>query len=619
MRYRFLLLLLLCGLSELAAQGSFRVARNLQAPRAHVFEPLKHEEPRLEQLQQEMPKPGGLMPGLTAYQNARREAMGRSRSNNKAEPTPQEQLLPNMERGFEGLSGSGTPNDNHVAVNNEGVVMSVLNTNIRVFNDTGKLLKTWGLASFARNPNLNPEGTLPMLDRPFDPRVLFDQEANRWIVVFMNGTLHSNSATIVGFSTSSDPLQPWNVYRLSGNPLNDTTWSDYPIVALGSGDLFITLNQLKNNKGWQDGFVQSIIWQVNKSDGFEGRSLQKNLWHSLKFQGKSIWSICPAQGGLKLYPDMYFLSVRPADTLNDSLFIHKISGTQASGNAAYSLKVIRADKTYGYPPSALQPQGYKLACNDARVLHAVQTGKVIHYAQNSIHPQSLQPCIYHGALYDLDGTPEAKAQYITTDSLDFAYPAIAAAGTAEDDPSVLITFQHSAAQTFPGTSVVYCNRYREYSNILRIKQGRSIINYSFLPKDQQRWGDYEGIQKKYNEPNTWYLVGSYGNGGMNAWISRLSLNDPLRQTIEIKEFRVFPNPADDAVKIELSINASGVYRAVLVNMKGQEQILDTRFVLDAGTHLVKLNTANISSGVYYLRIYEEGSGQTTGTYKLWVR
>jgi hypothetical protein len=457
------------------------------------------------------------------------------------------------------------------------------------------------------------------LDRPFDPRVLFDQEANRWIVVFMNGTLHSNSATIVGFSTSSDPLQPWNVYRLSGNPLNDTTWSDYPIVALGSGDLFITLNQLKNNKGWQDGFVQSIIWQVNKSDGFEGKSLQKNLWHSLKFQGKSIWSICPAQGGLKLYSDMYFLSVRPADTLNDTLFIHKISGTQASGNAAYSLKVIRADKTYGYPPSALQPQGYKLACNDARVLHAVQTGKVIHYAQNSIHPQSMQPCIYHGALYDLEGTPEAKAQYITTDSLDFAYPAIAAAGTAEDDPSVLITFQHSAAQTFPGTSVVYCNRYREYSNILRIKQGRSIINYSFLPKDQQRWGDYEGIQKKYNEPNTWYLVGSYGNGGMNAWISRLSLNDPLRQTIEIKEFRLFPNPADDAVNIELSINTSGVYRAVLVNMKGQEQTLDTRFALDAGTHLLKLNTAEISSGVYYLRIYEEVSGQTIGTYKLWVR
>ncbi|MEN9510773.1 MAG: hypothetical protein RLZZ370_592 [Bacteroidota bacterium] len=619
MMYRFLLLLLLCGLSELAAQGSFQVERNLQTARAHVFEPLKHQEPLLEQSAQEMPKPGGLMPGLTAYQNARRESLIRSRSNNKAEPTPQELLLPAMEKGFEALSGSGTPNDNHVAVNNEGVVMSVLNTNIRVFNDTGKLLKTWGLASFARNPNFNPEGALPMLDRPFDPRVLFDQESNRWIVVFMNGTLHSNSATIVGFSTSSDPLQPWNVYRLSGNPLNDTTWSDYPIVALGTGDLFITLNQLKNNKGWQDGFVQSIIWQVNKSDGFQGKSLQKNLWHSLKFQGKSIWSICPAQGGVKLYPDMYFLSVRPADTLNDTLFIHKITGTQASGNASYALKVIRADKTYGYPPSALQPQGYKLACNDARVLHAVQTGKVVHYAQNSIHPQSLQPCIYHGALYDLEGTPEAKAQYITTDSLDFAYPAIAAAGNAEDDPSVLITFQHSAAQTFPGTSVVYCNRYREYSNILRIKQGRSIINYSFLPKDQQRWGDYEGIQKKYNESNTWYLVGSYGNGGMNAWISRLSLKDPLRQALEIDAFRVFPNPVDDAVKIELSINASGIYRAVLVNMKGQEQILDSRFVLDAGTHLLKLNTAEIASGVYYLKVYEEGSGQTTGTFKLWVR
>jgi len=619
MNKRYLFFLFLCGVARVSAQVSIQVQRNLQTPLSHVFEPMKHTEPILEQVEQEMPKPGGLMPGLTAYQNARREAQNRQRSNNSVAPTPQEQLLPEIKKGFEGLSGSGTPNDNHVAVNNEGVVMSVLNTNIRVFNDTGKLLKTWGLASFARTPNLNPEGTLPMLDRPFDPRVLFDQVANRWIVVFMNGTLHSNSATIVGFSTSSDPLQPWNVYRLSGNPLNDTTWSDYPIVALGSGDLFVTLNQLKNNKGWQDGFVQSIIWQVNKSDGFEGKTLNKNLWHSLKFKGKSIWSICPAQGGIKLYPDMYLLSVRPADTLNDTLFIHRISGTQASGNAAYSLNVIRADKTYGYPPSALQPQGYKLACNDARVLHAIQTGKVLHYAQNSIHPQTLQPCIYHGILYDLTGTPEVRAEYITTDSLDFAYPAIAAAGQAEDDPSVLITFQHSSAQTFPGTSVIYCNRYREYSNILRIRQGKSIINYSFLPKDQQRWGDYEGIQKKYNENNTWYLVGSYGNGGMNAWISRLSLADPLRTALEIKEFRVFPNPVDELSKLELSIVESGVYRAALVNMKGQEQTLEDRYSLEAGTHLLKLNTSGLSSGVYHLRVYEESSGKNIGTYKIFVR
>ncbi len=619
MRCGSLLMLLSTWSLNLGAQGSHRVERGMQTPLSHVFMPLSHEEPVLDLAETEMPKPGGLMPGLTAYQNARREAYNRQRSNNRVAPTPQEQLLPSIQKGFEGLSGSGTPNDNHVAVNNEGMVMSVLNTNIRVFNDTGKLLKTWGLASFARNPNLNPEGTLPMLDRPFDPRVLFDQEANRWMVVFMNGTLHSNSATIVGFSTSSDPLQPWNVYRLSGNPLNDTTWSDYPIVALGSGDLFITLNQLKNNKGWQDGFVQSIIWQVNKSDGFEGKTLNKNLWHGLKYRGKSIWSICPAQGGIKLYPDMHLLSVRPADTLNDTLFIHKISGTQASGTAAYSLQVVRADKTYGYPPSALQPQGYKLACNDARVLHAIQTGKQIHYAQNTIHPESMKPCIYHGILYRLSGPAEARASYITSDSLDFGYPAIAAAGTAEDDPSVLITFQHSSAQTYPGTSAVYCNRYREYSDILRIKQGKSLINYSFLPKDQQRWGDYEGIQKKYNEANTWYLVGSYGNGGMNAWISRLSLADPLRSALQISEIRAFPNPADDAVKLELSLQQSGVYRAALVNMNGQVLDLEERFALDAGTHLLQLNTSGFSSGVYILRIFEEAGGRVIGTFKIVVR
>lgn len=587
------------------AQSSFKVQRNLAVPLYKVFEPEKEKDEWLEIQSAEMPKPGGQNPGLTAYQDARRAAAN-LRSNNRAYTTPPAVITPELQRAWEGLSGSGTPNDNHIAVANDGKVISVLNVNIRHFNDTGRLLKTWGLAAFARNPNVNPEGPIPNLERTYDPRVIYDQEADRWIVVFMNGVLDRESFTIVGFSTSSDPLKPWNVYRLPGNPFRDTTWSDYPIVALGKDDLFITLNQLKNGKGWKDGFTQSIIWQVNKASGYAGDSLRKNLWHDLKFNNKSIWSICPAQGGLNLLPHMHLLSVRPADTLNDTLFVHKIEGT--GNNASYSLRVLKADKAYGYPPSALQPvAGFKLATNDARVLTAVEWAGQVHYGQNSIHPISLRPCIYHGILYGIAGEKlQVRSEFITSDSLDFAYPAIAAAGNDPLDPSVVITMVHSSERTFPGTSLIYANRYREYSPVVRMKEGRNIINYSFIPPGEQRWGDYEGIQKKYNEPNAYYAVGSYGNLAMNAYVARFTLSDGLiRQSQPLQTLRVFPNPADDHARLELKLDQESTCKVEMVNMLGQRQGEVETYKLSPGTHLLSVRTYRFAAGTYVLRVYNE--------------
>ena len=186
---------------------------------------------------------------------------------------------------FNANSPNGTPNDNSVAISDSGYIVSVVNTNLVIYNDTGKQLLFRNLGSFASSLTLS--GSIS------DPRVIFDPIHRKFIIAFFSGNNSSNSTIVLAFSQSANPLSPWNFYALKGNPNNDTTWSDYPIISVTKDDFFITFNQLKDNEGWKTGFRYAAIWQVDKQKGFNGDSIKYNYWDKIKYNNKSIWSICP--------------------------------------------------------------------------------------------------------------------------------------------------------------------------------------------------------------------------------------------------------------------------------------------------------------------------------------
>ena len=94
--------------------------------------------------------------------------------------------------------------------------------------------------------------------------ILYDPEENKFVLLFLSGRGPNDSKTVIGFSTTSNPADPWNVYEIDGNPLNNNTWTDYPQVALTKNELFYTVNLLKSGQGWIEGFDRTIIWQINK-------------------------------------------------------------------------------------------------------------------------------------------------------------------------------------------------------------------------------------------------------------------------------------------------------------------------------------------------------------------
>ncbi len=621
----FTFLLCLIGISNAQNKVDVTITRDHKSPLWHKFDPSTLPDvwvSKMENSAEEMPLPSGIDNQLRAKIDKQRENYIKHNVNNRrilsGQATPLSQINPSVIKNTDGTSGSGTPNDNHIAVANDGKFISVMNTLIRVHNDTGKPIKSWSLESFV-NSKINANNKVdqfPLLNRTYDPRVMYDPYTDRFILFFMHGTTDVTSFIVVGFSTAGDPTKPWNVYKIPGNPINDTVWSDYPIVSQTKEDIYFTVNLLGNGTSWEEGFREAVIWQLRKEDGYNGDTLHKNCFSGIRFNGQSVRSICPMQNGP--WPDgidNYFVSVRPIDAKNDSVFVHRVTNTQKSGKAEFELKLLKTNIPYGFPSSALQPDTalrYKLRTNDARALTGIRNGNQIQYMQNSMNFKTLQAHLMHSTIYNInENSPKVVSHLYTNDTLDFGYPAMAFASLNNNDPSVIVTSVFSSLYHFPGMGMVYRNRYGEYSNYVKIKSGASLINYAGIKPDEQRWGDYEGIQAKYNEPGVFYAVGSYGkNSSMYSFVSRLKLNDNVL-TQPIETARIFPVPSDYGfINVELQSNTTAIYKGEIYNLSAQSISNENNhykisFQFDEGTHIYRVHTHNLTPGNYQLRLFSE--------------
>lgn len=518
-----------------------------------------------------------------------------------------EDLSPEVKDGYLGIAiAAGVPNDNSIAVSNDGKVISALNTWVVLLEENGQILSTRSLGAFAR-------GALGRLDRFYDPKVLYDPQNDRFILVFLEGNASADSRIVVGFSKTSDPSAEWNFYALNGTPFGGKFWSDYPIVGINEQDLFITVNILRDSVSWQEGFEESVIWQVHKEDGYRGDSLRTSLWSDIAFNNKPVWSICavqPAEGGVN--SDMYFLSVRPADEKNDTVFMHHISDHLLSGRAKFSSQILKSELAYGLPPSAMQPTPLDtpmLQTNDARVLSAVLQNNKIQYVQTTSLPESMRSGILHSVIDDVESRPVIRSHYIQTDSLELAYPSIAWIGDTDNPQATAITFSHSSEDVLPGTSVIIHNRMNEgpslYSPLFRTKEGDGYIDHPNL-HGNERWGDYTQVQKRYNKPGEFWLSGTFGNdlNLYGTWVSALEVSFDLNLGGDVLLNKAYPIPAGRFLTLEFDLKEGDEDVLIdfdLINMEGKVVEQFRLGPLNGGYHKKTLSLPILPAGMYVIR------------------
>jgi hypothetical protein len=524
--------------------------------------------------------------------------------------------LPVLGRNFNGNAVGGAPNDNDMAISNDGKLISVINSNISIYDVVGdSLMFTIGLNDFS--------SSLGLTAGMYDPRAAYDPIEDKFIMVWLSGNRDSTSNIVLAFSETADPLGDWNLYFIPGNMLDGQTWTDYPMIAVTENEFILTGNALINdtiggNDSWKFLFKESLIWQIDKQAAFAGDSLRFKFYSNIRYNNAPIRNLCPIQGGSTLMgPEFYLVSNRNFDIENDTFFVLKVTGEYDDPNTALEVNITITDQPYGVPPDAKQPTGRFLQTNDCRVLDGYIEEGIIHFVGNTILPDSARSGIYHGQIVTWDGSYACTGTIIGQHSLEYGYPAISYTGKYKYDDEAVISFSYVSEDSFPGVSAVFYNGFNgDYSDRLLIKEGEAHIQRSVSPN--QRWGDYSGNQRKYDEPGKVWITGYYGifvnnvqfnNRNLNAtWVAELTSPDTLSfsgiaaSKPTPSQISTYPNPSTDMVYVQFESPEDKWVEIALYNLSGQ---LVKTFIRDdakPGTNQFSFSVAPLAAGTYLLNI-----------------
>lgn len=517
--------------------------------------------------------------------------------------------------------GGGTPNDNTLAISNGNYLVSSINSSINVYDlNIDSLVMIVSMNSFA-------SAVQGISTHQYDPKLLYDQIEDRFILVFLAGSESSSTDIIIGFSSTNNPLDSWNLYSLPGNPLNDTSWFDYPAINLTQNELFLTGNLLSDSGSWQVSFKQSIVWQIDKHKGYQGLPLQTRLWSDINFQGSRLRNIHPVNGGDYIpEKEIYLLNTRNFDLQNDTVFLIHINGTQYETETEMTVKSVITNKAYGMPPDARQNGTHKLATNDARVLGAFLQNNKIQFVSNTIDTNYGSAGVYHGVITGYNtNNPVCVGNIISDSIIDFGYPNISFSGKQSDEDQAIITFEFSGKSDtlYPGFCGIFYEGEHKYSEIVKLKKGSCVIN---IISGVDRWGDYSGSQRKHNEPGKVWVSGTFsvqeGFYKTNAtWIAELystfEKSVPTTPSFD-KKIVVYPNPTSDLVHFNFEISEATIVQFILSDISGR--ISDNFYTarLPKGRNLITVPIGHLSKGSYIFKMINKDTQKILFTEKIIV-
>ncbi|GAB4317614.1 MAG: hypothetical protein Kow00127_09450 [Bacteroidales bacterium] len=228
-------------------------------------------------------------------------------ANRSKDPSP----LP--EKDFQGLDddGGSIPPDVNGAVGYEHIMVT-LNTEVRITDREGNEIERVGTGAFWH--------PFPGSSGVFDPKIVFDHTAGRWVFVMASSGDPASSRVMLAVSATSDPTGDWFMYSFDGDPA-DTLWFDYPDWGFNQKWIVITGNMIQNQP------VHSVVYIIPRADVY-GFSPQVNYTRLVVEEG---FSLIPAVTFDLEEEDIYLVN-HAGGNVNGYGYIHlrKITGETAT-------------------------------------------------------------------------------------------------------------------------------------------------------------------------------------------------------------------------------------------------------------------------------------------------
>ena len=198
--------------------------------------------------------------------------------------------------------------------------------------------------------------------------------------------------------------------------------------------------------------------------------------------------------------------------------------------------------------------------------------------------------------------------------MDYGYPNIASTGINPNEKECIIGLNYTSAVDSNGIGCYYMSNNQIYSDMNLLKKGEAPID--ILSGSTDRWGDYFGIQRLYNEPCRVWMSGMFGKVGSNgSWISSIAVSDTCRSPDPVIITPVdpstvsgilFPNPTIDWINFDFTLNETMMVEIELFDLqgrlikelyhdtakKGQNRLTFDGYYLKSGTYFIRISNSN---------------------------
>ncbi len=416
-----------------------------------------------------------------------------------------------MTNNFVGIPDQGfyIPPDPYIAVGPTHLV-SVVNSRFRILTKTGTVVSTIEAASWFSS-------ALPGCD-PFDPKVLYDHYAKRWVMVW----LHLGSSTayyLVSVSDDSIPTGTWYNWALPSHvngSVNSGNWGDYQGVGYDDKALYITSNQFTFSSSYN--YVKLRI--IPKTDLYvtsPGVVNWKDLWDLRTPNGEVVFGTRPVRAYNN--PSEFYLVSRSPFVTGTYFTVHKVLNPLTTPSiTAVNVPVV----AYADPNDAGQLGGSQTidgGGSNIRNEPVYRNGKI--YLTHSV--KSGTGGLYSSVRYvviDVASGTAVEDKAMGADNYFHTYPAI------EVDPAdnIVLTYTRSGTNEYAGA--YYTTRPAgslTLSGSKTIKAGSGYY-YKTFGGTRNRWGDYNGIWLDPSNPSRMYALTEYvaSTNTWGSWIAELT-------------------------------------------------------------------------------------------------
>ncbi|MCU7524961.1 MAG: T9SS type A sorting domain-containing protein [Ignavibacteria bacterium] len=414
-------------------------------------------------------------------------------------------------RDFEGIQwNEKKPPDPDIAAGPNHIVLTV-NNGIQVYTKDGVKL--------SENTLRNWFSSLGISEDPVDPKIVFNNYCNRWIVFAIT---RSSGLYLLSVSKTDDPMGQWYHYKFDALEREQGGYiypPDYTGLGYNSEAVYITSNHLYDYVPTHD-FQWAKIKAISLIDLISGVGSPKSKdFTKMRNEDQSYAkNIKPVDYQFGSSTDFYLVNT----SISDANFITVWKISDPFGNNASITRATINIGLYSTPNDAPQPGGARLIeINDTRISDCTYNNGFIYgcfHSKNSFNNGSavryfkLRVSDYSLLINDL----------IEQNGIYYYYPEL----YPDRYGNMVCMFNKSSASDYVGLAWTYrLSDATATGPINWLQQGQGY--YDRLNGEVNRWGDYNGICLDPVEHNNIWFVGEYAKSG-NIWgtkVGSVKFND----------------------------------------------------------------------------------------------